>query len=221
MVERVIGRHALAARRQRGVAMIEFALVAILGLLPLVLGILQVSALLVAHDLLSLATFQAARAGSLRGADPGAMQAALARGLLPLYVPVARDGRVPAAQALAGYGRALLEVRTLDALDVLEPTRSGLRGLLEARGARQVLPNSAIESRPPASQAASVLTVSATHCQPLVVPLVGPALSELLLLTSSPGTGAEARCRAAGRVPLRARASLVLQSDLPVENLPP
>jgi len=217
----VADRHPVSAARQRGVAMIEFALVAILGLLPLVLGILQVAALLVAHDLLSLAAFQATRAGSLRGADPAVMQAALARGLLPLYVPVARDGRVPAAQALAGYGRALLEVRTLDALEVLEPTRAGVRGLLEARGSRQVLPNAAIESRSPALQAASVLTVSVMHCQPLVVPLVGPALSELILLTSGLGTGAEARCRAAGRLPMRARASLVMQSDLPLANLPP
>lgn len=205
--------------------MIEFALVAILGLLPLVLGILQVAALLVAHDLLSLATFQATRAGTLAGADPAAMQAALARGLLPLYVPVAHGGQVPATQALAGYGRALAEVHALDSVDVLEPTRAGVGGLLEARGTRQVLPNSAIESRSPAVQAASVLTVSVMHCQPLVVPLVGPALSELLILSSGLGPGevegAEARCRAAGRVPLRARASLVMQSDLPVGNLPP
>jgi hypothetical protein len=207
--------------RQRGAAMIEFALVALLGLLPLVLGILQVTALLVAHDLLALATFQAARAGSLLGADPQAMQAVLARGLLPLYVPVARAGRVPATQALVGYGQALAEVRALDELRVIEPTRSAVRGLLESRGARQVLPNAAIESRPPSLQAASVLTVSVMHCQPLVVPLVGPALSGLLLLTSGAGTGAEARCRAAGRAPLRARASLVMQTDLPLENLPP
>lgn len=206
---------------QRGAAMVEFALVAILGLLPLVLGILQVTALLVAHDLLSLATFQATRAGTMLGADPAAMQAALARGLLPLYVPVARGGQVPPARLLAGYARALADVRALDAIEVLEPTRAGVRGLLERRGAGQVLPNSAIESRPPALQAASVLTVSVMHCQPLVVPLVGPALSELLLLVAGPGVGAEARCRATGRVPLRARASLVMQSDVPVGNLPP
>jgi len=201
--------------------MIEFALVALLGLLPLVLGILQVTALLVAHDLLSLAAFQATRAGTLRGADPQVMWATLARGLLPLYVPVSRDGRVPAAQALAGYGQALAEVIALDELTVIEPTRSSTRGLLESRGARQVLPNAAIEWRSAASQAASVLTVSVMHCQPLVVPLAGPALAGLLALTSGTGSGAEARCRAAGRVPLRARASLVMQTDLPWENLPP
>jgi hypothetical protein len=217
MVERRPGFGA----RQQGVAMIEFALVALLGLLPLVLGILQVTALLVAHDVLALATFQATRTGTLRGADPQAMRATLARGLLPLYVPVARDGRVNAARALAGYGQALAEVIALDELTVIEPTRSSTHGLLESRGARQVLPNSAIEWRSAASQAASVLTVSVMHCQPLVVPLVGPALAGLLELTSGAGTSAEARCRAAGRVPLRTRASLVMQTDLPWENLSP
>jgi hypothetical protein len=200
--------------------MIEFALVAILGLLPLVLAILQITALLVAHDVLSLATFQAAREGTMRGADGPAMQSALARGLLPLYVPVSRAGQVPPAQAIAGYARALLEVRTLDELAIIEPTRDRVRGLLERHGTRQLLPNAAIESRSPALQAASVLTIATMHCQPLVVPLVGPALAQLLVLTAGVGTGAEARCRATGRLPLRARASLVMQSDLPLENLP-
>lgn len=190
----------------------------VFGLLPLVLGILQVAALLVAHDVLALATFQAARHGSVQGGDLQAMRSMLARGLLPLYVPVARDGQVAQADALKGYALALAEVSALDRLEIIRPTRESLRGLTLQRAGATVLPNEALESRAPALRAANVLTLQATHCQPLVVPVVGPALAELLSLLD--GAGRDAACHALGRVPLRARATLLMQSDLKLANLP-
>ncbi|HVO09083.1 MAG TPA: TadE/TadG family type IV pilus assembly protein, partial [Burkholderiaceae bacterium] len=48
-------------QRQRGATLIEFSLALLLGLLPMVLGILQVAALLVAKNELNLAAFLAAR----------------------------------------------------------------------------------------------------------------------------------------------------------------
>jgi hypothetical protein len=204
--------------RQRGAALLEFALAMIFGVLPMVLGILQVAALLVAHDVLSLATFQAARQGAMQGGDASAMRSALARGLLPLYVPVARDGQVSQAAALKGYGVALAEVTALDRLTVVAPTRASVRGLTIRRGGVEVVPNEALESRPPALQAANLLTLEVAHCQPLVVPLVGTALAQGLLLLG-PGT-TDAACLAIGRIPLKARATLVMQSDLKAANLP-
>lgn len=190
----------------------------VLGLLPLVLGILQVAHLLVAHDVLTLATFQAAREGSMQGGDLGAMRSSLARGLLPLYVPVARDGRVSQADALKGYALARGEVTTLDRLTIARPTRSALRGLTLRRGGAEVVPNEAFESRSAALQVANVITLEATHCQRLVVPFVGPALASALALLELGGR--DAACYAAGRVPLKARATLLMQSDLKLENLP-
>jgi hypothetical protein len=188
------------------------------GVLPMVLGLLQVTALLVAHDVLSLATFQAARQGAMQGADVGAMRTALARGLLPLYVPVARDGLVSQAAALKGYGVAQAEVAALDRLAVIAPTRDSVRGLTIRRAGVEVVPNEALESRPPPLRAANLLTLEVTHCQPLVVPVVGAALAQGLLLLNA--ATADASCLAIGRIPLKARATMVMQSDLKTGNLP-
>jgi hypothetical protein len=208
----------VARNGQRGAALLEFALAMTFGVLPMVLGILQVAALLVAHDVLSLATFQAARQGAMQGGDPHAMRAALARGLLPLYVPVARDGQVAQAAALKGYGVALGEVTALDRLTIIAPTRDSLRGLTIRRGGVEVVPNEALESRTPALRAANVLTLEVAHCQPLVVPVVGEAIARGLLLLNA--ASADAACLAMGRIPVKARATAVMQSDLKAGNLP-
>ena len=66
--------------RSAGATLIEFALVLLLGVLPMVLGILQIAALLVARNTVNLATFLAARQGAIANADRGAMRRELARG---------------------------------------------------------------------------------------------------------------------------------------------
>lgn len=204
--------------RERGATLIEFALVLILGALPIVLGILQVAALLVARNTVNLATFMAARQGAVSGADQGAMRRELARGLVPLYVRAARDGLVPVADVVEAYGAALVDVVALDSLIVHNPTRAALDRFGESRGGRRVIPNDAIEFRPLALQNANVLTISVVHCQPLVVPVVGPALaSALAYLNSDPR---QQRCIASGRAPILARASLVMQSDVQGDALP-
>jgi len=212
------GRSETMRRGQRGAALIEFALVMVFGIVPMVLGILQVTALLVAHDVLTLATFQAGRQGAMQGGDLALMRAALARGLLPLYVPVARDGRVAQADALRGFALALGEVTSLDRVTIIRPARAALRGLTLRRAGVEVVPNEALESRSPSLQAANALTLEVTHCQRLVVPVVGPALATTLAVLEAGGR--DAACYALGRVPLRARATLVMQSDLKVANLP-
>jgi TadE-like protein len=196
----------------RGATIIEFTLVLALGVLPMVLGILQVAILLVARNTVNLATFLAARQGAVAGAEPGAMARELARGLVPLYVSVSREG-VTAADAVAvAYATALTDVTTLDSLEIHNPTRSQLARFGEIRSGRRVIPNDYIEHRTLAVQDANVLTISVVHCQPLVVPLVGPALAEALrLLNRDPR---QLPCLLAGRAPILVRASVVMQSDV-------
>ena len=203
--------------RGRGATLIEFALALLLGLMPMVLGILQVAALLVAKNTLNLATFMAARQGSVLGADPGAMQRELARALVPLYVRSSRDGVAPADTVAAAYAAALIDVEALDSLVVLNPTRADLARLAELRNGSRVIPNDSIEFRSAAARAANVLTIQVVHCQPLVVPLVGPTLAAALTwLDSDPR---HQRCLAVGRAPIVARASLVMQSDVHADAL--
>jgi len=197
---------------QRGATLIEFALALILGVLPIVMSILQTAALLVAKNELNLATFLAAREGAVAGAEPATMKRSLARALVPLYVRAERSGVAsPAAVALA-YGNALADVTALDSLRVLNPTRKDMGRVGVMRAGERVIPNDSIEFRPRALQDANVLTIEVTHCQSVVVPLAGPALvAALRLLDSDPR---HQRCLLAGRAPIAARASIVMQSDV-------
>ncbi len=202
---------------QRGATLIEFALALILGVLPIVMSVLQMAALLVAKNELNLATFLAARDGAVDGAEPGTMQRSLARALVPLYVRAERGGVAsPAAVALA-YGNALKDVLSLDSLRVLNPTRDDLDRFAVVRSGQRVIPNDSIEFRPRDVQDANVLTIEVIHCQQVVVPLAGPALvAALRLLNTDPR---HQRCLLAGRAPLAARASIVMQSDVHVAAL--
>ncbi len=196
----------------RGATIIEFTLALALGVLPMVLGIVQVAMLLAARNTVNLAAFMAARQGAVSGAEPGAMARELARGLVPLYVPASRGGVTAADAVAAAYAAALLDVTTLDSLVVHNPTRSQLTRFGEMRSGRRVIPNDYIEHRTQAVQDANVLTISVVHCQPLVVPLVGPALAEALrFLNLDPR---QLPCLAAGRAPILVRASVVMQSDV-------
>jgi hypothetical protein len=201
----------------RGATLVEFALVLVLGLLPLLLGILQIAQLLVAANVVDLATFMATRQGAVNGADPASMRRELARGLVPLYARAARDGLATGDSVASAYALALLDVDTLDTLRVEHPTRADLDRYGEQRAGRRVIPNDAIEFRPTAVQDVNVLTVAVIHCHPLVVPLAGPALAAaLFLLDADPR---HRFCLSAGRAPILARASLVMQSDVQGEAL--
>ncbi|MBS0388779.1 MAG: hypothetical protein JSR15_09890 [Proteobacteria bacterium] len=192
--------------------MIEFALVLLLGVMPMVLGILQIAALLVAKNELNLATFLAAREGAVTGAEPGAMNRTLARALTPLYARASRNGVTPPADVAAAYASAFTDVTLFDSLLVLNPTRGDLDRYGTTRGGQRVIPNDSIEFRPSAVQGANVLTIEVTHCQPMVVPLAGPALVAALLAFD--GESRHQRCLVAGRAPIVARASIVMQSDV-------
>jgi hypothetical protein len=203
--------------KQRGATLIEFALAMVLGVLPLVLGILQMAALLVAKNELNLATFMAARQGAVSGAEPVAVRRELARALVPLYARAGRGGAAVSTDVALAYGAALADVTALDSVEVLNPTRAALETVGVMRGGRRVIPNDSIEYRSPAVQAANVLTIEVTHCQALVVPLAGPALgTALALLDADPR---HRRCLATGRAPIVARASLVMQSDVRADGL--
>jgi hypothetical protein len=201
----------LEFRSQRGATLVEFSLALLLGVLPLALGLLQLVALLGAANTLNLATFMAARSGSVTGGDMQAMRRELARGLLPLYVPASRGGQVSPPATLAGYAMALRDVTALDSLSVDAPTAAQVRALGVVRGGVRVIPNESLPFRSAELQRANFLAISVIHCQPLVVPLAGAALAATLRLMDHDPR--HAACIAAGRAPLLARAAVEMQSD--------
>ena len=101
-VNRSQGRACKSRLRIRGATTIEFALALILGVLPLVLGILQVAALLAARNTIESRDFHGGPAGCGGGSRAGAMSRELARGLVPLYVPASRGGRDAGGSSRSG-----------------------------------------------------------------------------------------------------------------------
>lgn len=96
-------------KRQRASALVETLLAAPIVLL-LGLGALQWALLLHARTAVEYALLEAARAGSVAHARPDAIEAGLARGLLPFWqdagMPRARVAALAAAQARLGQGLA-------------------------------------------------------------------------------------------------------------------
>ncbi len=171
-----------------------------------------------ARNTVNLATFLAARQGAVAHADRDAMRRELARGLLPLYVPAARDGRAPPALVARSYATALRDVLVLDELRIEAPTRAQAAGLMQARDGVKIIPNDALEYRGrsyPGGQRAD----NRRHA----LSAAGGALHRAGAGRIADGLRwrcAHQRCYATGRAPLRTRASVVMQSDTLVAMLP-
>lgn len=209
-------------RPAHGATLVEFQIVGLLCLLPLLLGLLQLGLLLMASPVLQYATFQAARAGTMTGADPQVMRRALGVGLMPLHVAADRaiDASSAPAVAAQAYARSLADVLLYARLTQLRPDAAAFNDFATDSGEGPVIRNDALLHRPglagPRSgltlQQANILQIRVDWCAPLIVPLVDRLLVGLM---RSLDTELHSQfCYAAGRVPLRATAALNMQSDV-------
>lgn len=206
--------------------MVEFHVVALLGLLPLCLGTLQIALLMVENHHLDHAAFVAARHGAVSKGDLGEVRRAYARAASTVHAgsatPIGRENvleRVATAYALATADIALnARVR------LLSPSAEAQSDFAIRRGTEQVIPNDALEYRSAAPggrsglslQQANVLRVEFTYCRPLVVPFAGQLLvGALRWIDRDPW---HQRCYAAGRVPLRSEGVAPMQSDFRVTS---
>lgn len=210
------------SRHVCGIALVEFQVVAILGLLPLLLGMLQMLLLLMAGHVLQYATFEAARAGAVSGAEPAAMRRALAVGLLPLHAVTATevDARNVVATTAAAYARSAVDAALYADLEILSPTAAAFEDFAVQGPSGRVVRNDALEHRSVTAGARSgqsiqqvnLLRIRARYCHPLLVPLVDRLLiGTLRLLSTDP---AAQFCYGANRVPLTAEAMVNMQSEL-------
>ena len=214
-----------AARRplQRGQGAVEL-LVALPVLLLLSLSVLQFSLVFSAKSTLDQALFRGVRAATLDHGSLSALRTGAAQALAALD-PNAQTGAAAQAQALA---QALVQVNqpTQLRLVVLNPTAAAIQawdGPYDDQGQRRTeIPQAHLIDTPAGPrggetlQAANLLSVQATWCQPLIVPFVNTVLTHLMALRA---TGWDAACIAQGGLPLIAQSTQLMQSTLMPRNI--
>jgi TadE-like protein len=207
--------------RQKAAALVEFQIVLLLGLLPLVLGILQLALLLMAKHVVHYATYQAARSGAVAAADPAAMRRALAIGLMPLHWVSSEPTDVEniTSLALSANLRSGVATRLYAQLTILRPSAAAFADFATQQGSERVLRNDSLLQQQVIAgarsqqsvQQANVLQIQVSYCHELIVPLINRAL--LRLLQTLDDNAWHQVCYAMGRVPLAAEAAINLQSD--------
>lgn len=210
----------------RGAATVEFYLVTLLGLLPLCLGMVQASLLMVANHHIDHAAFMAARAGATHQGDIGAMRSEFARVLTPLFVgafPPIDAGNLVQRVGSARI-RAAADVAAFSRIRILSPGLAAIHDFARHVDGQYLIPSDALQHRDAipgresglSLQQANMLRVQITYCRPLVVPFVRAFLVGLLRrIDSEPGN---IRCYAAGRVPIRSIGTAPMQSDFRVDQ---
>jgi Flp pilus assembly protein TadG len=212
--------------RCRGAALLEFHIVALLALMPMCLGTLQMALLLVENHHLDHAAFLAARYGAVRQGDMSEVRRAFAQGVSILYVgsttPLDRSNVLE--RVASAYAAATADIAVHARVRLLSPTAEAHADFAVRRNAEQVIPNDALEFRSTAPgrrsgislQQANVLRLEFTYCRPLIVPFARQLmLGTLRLLDHDPW---HQRCYAAGRIPVRSEGVAPMQSDFRVSS---
>ena len=209
--------YATGRSAQRGASLAEFAIVAPV-LLLLGLGTVQAGLLYHGRTILNYATFEAARAGATRHAQPGPMRRELGARLAPLY-----GGDGSEAKAAVAIGRGMLEAESpLTRLAILNPTPASFAAWgtesVERKG-QQAIPNAHLRHQSDEGKGAqgqtlrdaNVLKIEVTVGYEPKVPLVGRWL--VMALGEVDGRAELAGYYRAGRIPLKAVATVRMQSE--------
>jgi uncharacterized membrane protein (UPF0127 family) len=211
-------------RKQRGSAMIEFAvvgpLIALLGL-----GTLQYAMVFFAKNQINYASFMAAREGSFTHADLNVVQQAYVRALAPMY----GGGETPEelGQSLA---KAATDMAGNMQIEMLNPTKESfsewndekLQTLLKT-GSRHVIPNFALAARikpdevksssGQSLQDANLFKLKITHGYLPKVPVIGKLYLTYLKWADPHTDDFQTKLINDGRVPVVTHVTLEMQSD--------
>ena len=204
-------------RAERGASLTEFAIVAPV-LLLLGLGTVQAGLLYHGKTILNYATFEAARAGATRHAQPEPMRRELAARLAPLYGGDGSEGK-----AAVAIGRALAESASpLTRLAIVNPTPASFAAWGEEsveREGQRAIPNAHLRHQPDEGAGAggqtlrdaNVLKIEVTVGYELKVPLVGPLLAGLI--GAADRRPEHTGYYRSGRLPLKSVATVRMQSE--------
>jgi hypothetical protein len=207
--------------RQRGAASVEFYIISLLVMLPLVMGILQLGMLYVAKNTLNHATFMAARAGSMANGSRNVMLQHLAKGLVPLYARTSEP--ISSANAVQivtpAFARARLDVSlpTRTRIEILNPTRASFRDFEVRQNGVLQIPNDNLQFRRANGgasrqtiQEANLLKIRVDYCYQMIFPLIDDAIVGLLRLGDTDVF--HQACYADNRIPISAWALVHMQS---------
>jgi hypothetical protein len=122
--------------RGAGIALVEFQIVALLGLLPLAFGLLQVALLFAGAAQLDYVAFEAAREGAMSRGDAGAARRAAVRAMVPQLARF--DPGITAAGAGDVVARAYVTAQAESAAYLSLETERPETGLLRVRATRTV-----------------------------------------------------------------------------------
>ena len=217
------GRPPAPSIRQRGSAMIEFAVVApIITLIGL--ATIQYGMLFFVKNQYNHAAFMAARAGSVGNADIVQIKQAYAHALIPLYARGTTTGALASA-----YDKALEEVEDSVGIEMLNPTAESFedfndKDLQKSLGGntQRVIPNGGLAYKkaaivPAASgqniHDANLLKLRITHAYKPQVPLVAAIYTRYLTWLDDGVSAFNTKMIRAGRVPVVTQVTLHMQSD--------
>jgi len=208
------------AQRQRGAAMVEFIIAGPM-LTLLGLAIVQYGLLFFAKNQINHATFMAARAGSMKNADIGAVRAAYVSNLRALY-----GGGTNSAELNEALVRATADTALWTQIQLLNPTRESYDDWNDARLERingmRTISNSGLAFRNLAQvgatsgqniQDANLIKIRVMHGYEPVVPFMRLVYGTYMRWLD---TRTDARYTAmveAGRIPIISHATLQMQSD--------
>ena len=210
-------------RAWRGQSAIEFQIIAVLVLFPLLMGLVQMGLLVVSTYTLNAAAMAAARAGAASGGDKAAMQSALDIGLAPLQASATKAfpglGMTDISGGIGGNdttvtGDALLVSKGLNGqfseMTVLNPTDASFNDFGVKTRLGTVIPvtdvhdSGAVGNQSRQTRADSLqLKIEVKYCEELVIPIINDIMRAFL----APGGSKQANaCYLAGRVQLTSQA---------------
>lgn len=209
-------------KRQRGSAMIEFAVVGPVIML-MGLAILQYSMLFFAKNQINYASFMAARAGSTTGANQGEIQEAYIKALIPLY-----GGGQNSTELAAAYVKAGTDVAGHANIELLNPTKESFDDWNDPQlqntigNGKRVIPNGGQAYKDPnkigassgqSIQDANLIKIRITHGYEPKVPLISTVYTKYLQWLDTHTDTFYTQQVNAGRIPVVSHITLQMQSD--------
>jgi len=212
-----------APARQGGAAAIEFQIISVMVLIPLLMGVLQLGLLMIAKNTVNVATLAAARAGAASGGSKAAMNQALVLGLAPLHVAAGKRmanvgmGDINSANYAAVMAGAMSESRLATGffgkITVLNPTRKSFQDFGVPKNGGRVIPvtnvldNNTVGANSGQTRAdALLLKIEVRYCVKMDVPVIDDMIVAVMNKITSGTSGPDRICYTAGRVPVTSQA---------------